>query len=195
MLSFSGRNGIVTGSGSGLGRAASLKLAAEGATVFGVDRSAEANAETAVAAKGLAGRVIARTADVTQEQLVREFVAKAEKEIGAVSFFFNNAGVEGVHKSIVDMRAHEWDKVIAINLRSVFLGLKYVLPAIKRAGGGSIVNTGSILSLKGAVVRSDYVASKHAVIGLTRCAAAEHAKDGKTGFKLTVSVRAQSKLL
>jgi NAD(P)-dependent dehydrogenase (short-subunit alcohol dehydrogenase family) len=108
---------------------------------------------------------------------VSEFVARAE-QLGPVSFFFNNAGVEGVHKTIVDTSADEWDRVMAINLRSVFLGLKYVLPAIKRTGGGSIVNTGSILSLKGAVGRSDYVVSKHALIGLTRCAAAEHAIDG-----------------
>jgi NAD(P)-dependent dehydrogenase (short-subunit alcohol dehydrogenase family) len=172
------RNGIVTGSGSGLGRAVSLKLASEGATVVGVDISEEANAETVQAAKGSPGGIVPYQADVTQELLVKNFVARAEQEVGSISFFFNNAGVEGVHKRIIDTSADEWDRVMLINLRSVFLGLKYVLPAIKRAGGGAIVNTGSILSLKGATGRSDYVASKHAVIGLTRCAASEHARDG-----------------
>jgi NAD(P)-dependent dehydrogenase (short-subunit alcohol dehydrogenase family) len=173
---FSGRTGIVTGGGTGIGRCVAERLAAAGATVVAVGRRKEP-LEQAATRSGGAGRIVAHAADVTDEAAVRGYVARAEA-LGPVSFFFNNAGIGGVHKSIVDTTMDELDRCMAVNFRAAFMGLKYVIPAMRRAGGGQIVNTGSLLALKGTVNRSDYTASKHALLGLTKCAASECAKLG-----------------
>jgi NAD(P)-dependent dehydrogenase (short-subunit alcohol dehydrogenase family) len=179
---FQGLGGVVTGAGSGIGRAVALRIAAAGGSVLVVDLREEAAAETVAEgeARGLPGRLVAHRADVTDAAEVQGYVARARAELGErpLAFFHNNAGVEGVHKSIVDTTEEEWDQVMAINLRAVFLGLKYVIPAMREGGGGAIVNTGSILSVKSAPDRSDYAVSKHGVLGLTRSAAAETAGDG-----------------
>jgi NAD(P)-dependent dehydrogenase (short-subunit alcohol dehydrogenase family) len=104
-------------------------------------------------------------------------IADAEKNIGAISFLFNNAGIGGAHKRIVDLSLAELDEIMGISFRAVFIGMKYGLPAIQRAGGGAVVNCGSLLSFKGAVRRGDYAMAKHAVMALTKTAAGEHAKD------------------
>jgi len=177
VLGFEGRNGIVTGAGTGIGKAATLELAKTGAAVLAVGRRREALDAVEQAAEGMAGRVVPHVADVTDEAQVRGYVERAEAELGPVTFLFNNAGVGGAHKSIIDTTMEELDHCMAVNFRAAFMGLKYVLPAMKRAGGGQVVNNGSLLSLKGAANRSDYTASKHAVLGLTKCAASECAKD------------------
>jgi NAD(P)-dependent dehydrogenase (short-subunit alcohol dehydrogenase family) len=175
---FAGLAAVVTGAGSGIGRAVTLRLAAGGASVLAVDIRPEAAEATSDEAKQLPGRIVAYQADVTSGVEVLGYVRRCVQEFGGLHLFHNNAGVEGVHKSIVDTTEEEWDRMMAINFRSVFLGLKHTIPAIKESGGGAVVNTGSLLSLKAAPNRSDYVASKHAVLGLTRSAAAEYAKDG-----------------
>lgn len=175
---FGGMTAVVTGAGSGIGKAVTLRLAAGGAQVLAVDLREEAAAATAEAAVGLPGHVLAHTADVTSSHEVRGYVERCLTTFGNLRLFHNNAGVEGVHKSIVDTTEDEWDAIMSINFRSVFLGLKYVIPVMKQSGGGAIVNTGSLLSFKAAPNRSDYTASKHAVLGLTRSAACEFAKDG-----------------
>ncbi len=173
---FAGRNGIVTGAGSGIGMAVTTKLAAAGARVLAVGRREPALATLAAGLAAAPGRVVPHVADVTGEAAVRRYVERAERELGPVSFFFNNAGVGGAHKSIVDTTMEELDRTMAVNFRAAFLGVKYVIPAMQRAGGGQIVNNGSLLSLKGGTNRSDYTASKHAVVGLTRAAAVECAR-------------------
>jgi NAD(P)-dependent dehydrogenase (short-subunit alcohol dehydrogenase family) len=166
---------IVTGAGSGLGRAAALTLAGEGATVLGVDL----RPETVEALEPAAGRIVAHGADVTDAAEVRAYVTRARDELGGVDRFFNNAGVGGSHKDLVDLEDDEWDAHMAINLRSAFLGLKHVMRAMIAQGrGGSIVNTGSLLSFKAAPGRGDYTVAKHGVAGLTRTAAAEGARHG-----------------
>jgi NAD(P)-dependent dehydrogenase (short-subunit alcohol dehydrogenase family) len=177
MHSFHNRNGIVTGAGSGIGRAVTLKLVAAGGNVLAVGRRPAAISDLAATSSATGGRILAHTADVAEEAAVRAYVERAERELGPVSFFFNNAGVGGAHKSIVDTTMEELDRTMAVNFRAAFLGIKYVIPAMMRAGGGQIVNNGSLLSLKGGTNRSDYTASKHAVLGLTRSAAVECAKD------------------
>lgn len=172
---FEGRSAIVTGAGSGIGRAVALGLAARGAQVLAVDINLDAAQETA----GLSeGTILAHRADVSQSSEVREYAATAASRHGAPTAFFNNAGVEGVHRSIADTTEEEWLRTVGVNLHGVFWGLKHVLPLMRQAGGGAVVNTGSILSLKAAPDRSDYVATKHAVLGLTKSAASEVAKDG-----------------
>ena len=177
MHSFSGRNGIVTGAGSGIGKAVTEKLVAAGGNVVAVGRTSAPLDALAAGVSGAPGRVVAFVGDVTEERTVKAYVACAERELGPVSFFFNNAGVGGAHKSIVDTTLDELDATMAVNFRAVFLGLKYVIPAMRRAGGGQIANNGSLLSLRGGTNRCDYTASKHAVLGLTRSAAAECARD------------------
>jgi NAD(P)-dependent dehydrogenase (short-subunit alcohol dehydrogenase family) len=175
--SFAGRNGIVTGAGSGIGKAVALKLVAAGAKVLGVSRRAGLLEALAMDLAGAPGRLVPFAADVTEEAAVTAYVEKAESELGPVSFFFNNAGTGGAHKSIVETSVEELDATMALNFRACFLGLKHVIPAMRRAGGGQIVNNGSLLSLRGGTNRADYTASKHAVLGLTRSAAVECAGD------------------
>ena len=177
MDDFHGRNGIVTGAGSGIGRATALRLAKSGAAVLAVGRRAGPLKETAEAARGYDGKVVPKVADVTDEAQVRDMIADAEKQLGTISFMFNNAGIGGAHKAIVDLSLEELDHIMGVSFRAVFIGMKYVLPAIKRAGGGAVVNCGSLLSFKGAVRRGDYAMAKHAVMALTKTAAGEHAKD------------------
>ena len=177
MYDFHGRTGIVTGAGSGIGRATALLLARSGATVIGVGRKPGPLAQTAEVARGSSGKVLPYVVDVTDEEKVRSMIAEAEKNVGAISFQFNNAGIGGAHKAIVDLSLAELDEITNVSFRAVFIGMKYALPAMKRAGGGAVVNCGSLLSFKGAVRRGDYAMAKHAVMALTKTAAGEHAKD------------------
>ncbi|RZT25557.1 NAD(P)-dependent dehydrogenase (short-subunit alcohol dehydrogenase family) [Mycobacterium sp. BK558] len=168
--SFEGKVAIVTGAGSGIGQAVTLELAAHGARVLAVDLNEQSAKDTASQAEG---EVIPFAADVSVAAQVRAYADAAVTLLGPPRLFFNNAGVEGVHKSIADTTEEEWRSVVGVNLDGMFFGLKYVLPLIEQAGGGAVVNTGSILSLKAAPDRSDYVVTKHGVLGLTRTAAAE----------------------
>lgn len=169
---FSDKCAVVTGAGSGIGRAVTLALAAAGASVLAVDLNATAAQQTAT----LGGdRVHPWAADVADSAQVRAYTEAAVSQIGLPQMFFNNAGVEGVHKSIAETTEQEWRRSVGVNLDGVFFGLKYMMPLMQQAGGGAVVNTGSILSLKAAPDRSDYVATKTAVVGLTRSAAAEGA--------------------
>jgi len=169
---------VVTGAASGIGRAVALALAAAGDHVLAVDRNMEGAEETAALAGQSAGSVVAHQADVSDPADVQKYVATAVEKLGPPRKFFNNAGVEGVHKSIEATSVEEWMAVTGVNLHGMFFGLKYVMPHMREAGGGAIVNTGSILSLKAAPDRSDYVATKYAVLGLTLTAAAEGARNG-----------------
>lgn len=178
MGDFDGLGGIVTGAASGIGRAVTLALAGEGASVLAVDIDSKGLNDTVSLGTGLPGNIVPHTADVTIGSEVRGYVEKCMQEFGSLRFFHNNAGIIGASKSIIDTTEEEWDNGIRIMLRSFFLGLKYVLPVMKDHGGGSIVDTGSCLSLKGAVNRSDYVTAKHGILGLTKTAAAEVAAEG-----------------
>jgi 3alpha(or 20beta)-hydroxysteroid dehydrogenase len=174
------RNGpvaIVTGAAGGIGEATSLALAARGATVLAVDVDevgAERSASAVVAAGGTAAAV---RADVSDPDAVAEYVGECERRYGGVDAFFNNAGYEGAIAEIPDYPLEEYERTMAVNVRGVFLGLKHVIPAMRRRGGGSIVNVSSQAGLRGVANLSAYSASKHAVIGLSRGAALEVAPD------------------
>lgn len=183
--SFEGRSAIVTGAGSGIGKAVTLALAAAGAKVLAVDidgDAAKATATEAMATEAMANEaaasVVPHQADVADRAAVFSYAGAATAEHGAPTLFFNNAGVEGVHKSILDTDPADWLRVIDVNLNSMFWGLQAVLPHMVAEGVGAVVNTGSILSLKSAPGRSDYAVTKHAVLGLTRSAASEMAAHG-----------------
>ena len=161
---------IVTGAGGQIGSAVVRRLVAQGIPVLAVDR--DENALDAVASE-LGGLVVAHPADVSDADQVRQYAQAAADQWGTVDRFFNNAGVEGAVAPLVDYPIEEFDRVITVNLRGIFLGLKYVLPII--ADGGAVANTSSSLGLVGAPGLGAYVTSKHAVVGITKVAALEHA--------------------
>ncbi len=166
---------LVTGAGSGIGREAALAFAARGAFVYGVDLNERAAAETQglIAQRGGKGGAI--RVDVSAEAEVAALIARIAAKSGRLDVAFNNAGITGEAHRLEDYPTADFDKVIAINLRSVFLGMKYQLPLMKQGGGGAIVNTASVAALTGPGGMSAYAASKHGVHGLTRVAAMENA--------------------
>ena len=173
---FDGQVAIITGGAGGLGRAVAARLLAEGARVALVDSNED---QLRQVAGELGASALPIRADVTVEQDVIDYVARTVAELGRVDLFFNNAGIEGRMAKIVDTEMADFDRVIAVNLRGVFLGLREVLRAMRSLGsGGAIVNTASIAGLRGSSRLAPYSTSKHAVIGLTKGAAREGAEFG-----------------
>jgi NAD(P)-dependent dehydrogenase (short-subunit alcohol dehydrogenase family) len=168
------RVAVITGAAAGFGRAVATMLAARGAHVVLVDRAAEALHETA---RGIDG-ALPVVADVSQEADVDGYVRAAVERHGRIDMFFNNAGIEGRMAPMTELSVADFDRVLAVNTRGVFLGLRAVLKVMKPQSSGAIVNTASMAGIRGAATFSPYVASKHAVIGLTRCAALEGAPYG-----------------
>jgi len=170
---------IVTGAAGGIGSAVARRLLREGARVALVD----INQSQLEALGGQLGnntdRVLVAPADVTSEADVAGYVRRTLEHFGRVDLFFNNAGVEARIMTIADSDPAEFDRVMAVNVRGVFLGLREVMRILReQASGGAIVNTASIAAHKGAAGAAAYTASKHAVIGLTRVAALEGAEFG-----------------
>lgn len=169
---------LVTGGGAGIGRAACLAFAAAGAKVVCVDRN-PAEGESVVAEIVTdGGQALFVAADVTDAAQVRRYVERTLEDFARIDVFVNNAGIEGAVVPLVDYPEDTFDRVMAVNVRGVFLGLKYVLPVMQSQRAGVVINTGSTGSHVGATGVAAYVASKHAVLGLTRCAALEVAGDG-----------------
>ena len=155
-----------------------MRLAGEGARIAAVDVSKPGLAETVAAVERAGGQAIALEADVTRDADVERYVRAAREQLGRVDAFFNNAGILGETKPITDYSEATFDRVIAINLKGVWLGLSYVGAAMKAQGGGAIVNTASIAGLTGTPGLVAYTASKHAVVGMTRTAAMEFSRHG-----------------
>jgi 2,5-dichloro-2,5-cyclohexadiene-1,4-diol dehydrogenase 1 len=161
---------IVTGAGSGIGRAAAQIFAADGARVALFDRDTDSNEET----RGLIGDAArAWTCDVADEASVAHSVAGVVDVFGRLDGAFNNAGIEMANKLVSDLDAADWSRMMGINLTGVFLCMKYQTQAMQATGGGAIVNNSSGDGIIGAPYASDYVAAKHGVVGLTRAAACE----------------------
>ncbi|MEE4146100.1 MAG: SDR family oxidoreductase [Halieaceae bacterium] len=166
---------LVTGGGSGIGRAAALAFAGEGASVVVVDVDAEQGHATVKAIEQAGGQAMFIRADVSQRADVEAMVLKAVEVYGKLDCAFNNAGIEGaVGLPVVDYPEDTWDRVIDINLKGVWLCMKYELAQMLKQGGGAIVNTASIAGLVGGTFGSAYYASKHGVVGLTKAAAIEY---------------------
>jgi NAD(P)-dependent dehydrogenase (short-subunit alcohol dehydrogenase family) len=166
---LTGKRIIVTGAAGDIGSAAADRLIAAGAHVIAVDRRADAVHEV-VSRLRMSGSADALVADVTKEADVANYCAQAASA-GPVHGLFNNAGIEGEYHRIEEYPAAIFDQVMAVNVRGVFLGLRYILPVL--GPGGAVVNTASIAGLVGSPGISAYIASKHAVIGLTRASAVE----------------------
>jgi meso-butanediol dehydrogenase / (S,S)-butanediol dehydrogenase / diacetyl reductase len=168
---------IITGGGSGIGRASALVFAQEGARLAIADKRA-ASAENVVAECTRKGaEAIAVEVDVANAAAVERMVARTLEKFGRLDVLVNNAGY-GITGSVVETDPDAWDALIAVNVRGVFLCSKYAIPAMKRSGGGAIVNTASVVAAVGIANRAAYCASKGAVAALTRAIAVDHVADG-----------------
>ena len=168
---------LVTGGGSGLGRATVQALAREGAKVLVADLNLESAHETVTMVAETGGEASAFAMDVTIAAQVEAMVQTTVERYGRLDCAFNNAGIPGkVGTSVIDYEEEDWDRVIAVDLKGVWLGMKYELKQMLKQGSGVVVNTASIAGLVGLVGSSPYVASKHGVVGLTKTAALEFAQ-------------------
>jgi NAD(P)-dependent dehydrogenase (short-subunit alcohol dehydrogenase family) len=177
-MTFSGRTAVVTGAAGGIGRAAALRFAGAGAAVHLVDRDPAGLDDTLQAVRDAGGSATATVADVTDPDEVSGYVDAAVQAHGRIDAFFNNAGIEGPVAPIAQYPVDAFAAVLAVNLTGVFLGLRHVLPVMLDQGAGAIVNTGSLASERGLPGTGAYNATKHAVLGLTRTAAAEVGASG-----------------
>lgn len=177
-IDFAGRTGIVTGAASGIGKAVAEGYAACGGTVIVSDLRQEAAQKVSDAITAAGGSALAFAADVALERDVEALVRFAEDRTGSLSHIVNNAGIGGAQAPTGEYPVEAWRKVIDVNLTGVFLGMRFAIPAMKRAGGGAIVNVSSILGSVGLANSPAYVAAKHGVNGLTKAGALEHAGDG-----------------
>lgn len=173
---ITGKVAVITGGAGGIGEAVARRLGVEGAHLVLVDIDREA---VQAAAKRLGSDTIGVDADVSTEAGVESYVEAALQEHGRIDLFFNNAGIEGRSLPIIDADIEWFDRVIAVNLRGVYLGLQHVLRTMRDQGnGGAIVNTSSVAGLRGFAGLAPYTASKHGVMGLTKAAAIEAAEFG-----------------
>src|SRR5688572_8960982 len=176
MNGFKGKVAFVTGAANGIGRAAALAFVREGASVALADVSDPGNQETARMIEDLGGRALALKCDVTRAEDVTTALAKTVEAFGRLDFAFNNAGIEPRKAApTAEYEEEEWNRIIDINLRGVFLCMKHEIPLILKQGGGAIVNTSSgagIIGIKGSPA---YTAAKHGLLGLTKSAALDYA--------------------
>jgi len=172
---FEGKVAFVTGAASGIGRAAALAFAREGASVVVSDVSEQNVRGTARMIEELGGRALAVGCDVTRTEDIKAVLDKTVDAFGRLDVAFNNAGVENEVKPMADVTEEEWDRILAVNLRGVFLCMKYEVPLMLEQGGGAIVNASSGAGVKGFAGGAAYVAAKHGVVGLTKSAALDYA--------------------
>jgi NAD(P)-dependent dehydrogenase (short-subunit alcohol dehydrogenase family) len=175
---FDGKVALVTGASAGIGRATALAFAEQGAKVVVADIAVEGGEETVRQINGVGGEAIFVKADMLQTSEIEALVRTTVETYGRLDYAHNNAGIEGALTTTVDYPEDIWNRVLAINLTSVWLCMKYEIPEMLKQGGGAIVNTASILGLVGYVTTPAYTASKHGVVGLTKVAAMEYATQG-----------------
>jgi NAD(P)-dependent dehydrogenase (short-subunit alcohol dehydrogenase family) len=178
-----GKAALITGGGGGIGRAAALAFAREGALVAVADIATAAAAETVAQVAAAGGRALALGGEVARDPDVREMVADAVAAFGRLDCAFNNAGIAGWQADAAGNKTADWseqafDRLIAVNLKGVWLCMKHELVQMQAQGGGVIVNTASIAGLVGLPAACAYVAAKHGVVGLTKTAALEYADVG-----------------
>ena len=178
-MRLAGKSALITGAGSGIGRQTALRFAREGAAVAAVDIDDGAGSETAAMISETGERAFSTRADVSQAQDCRRMVAEAEEAFGRLDVLFNNAGISHLEDGgAVDTDEAVWEQTMNVNLKGVFLGCKYGIPALRRSGGGSVINTASFVALLGAATpQIAYTASKGGVLALSRELAVVHARD------------------
>ena len=171
---------LITGAGSGIGKETALLFAAEGAAIVAVDLNTQATDAVVAAVQAAGGRAISVSADVSKAADCEAMVQAAESTYGKLNIMFNNAGVSHADDDdAISTSEAVWDFTFAVNVKGVFLGCKYGVPALRRAGGGSIINTASFVAILGAATpQLAYTASKGAVLSMSRELAAIHAREG-----------------
>ena len=177
-MKFDGKVALITGGGGGIGRATAIAFAERGAKVFLVDADAASGEATAGIVRQNGGDATFLRADVTSSADTQAYVQACLAAYGRIDCFFNNAGIEGRLTPMPDYDEAVFDRVIAVNVKGVFLGMKYVLPVMQKLGSGSIVNTASTAGLFGSPGMIAYVGSKHAVMGMTKVASIDVARSG-----------------
>lgn len=170
---FEGKSGLVTGAGGGIGRATAIAFAREGAQVVCADIDQQGGQETIEIIESAGGQATYIRTDVSKMADVKAAVELVSQRYGKLDFAHNNAGIDGEFVTLEDCSEENFDHVIGVNLKSVWAGLKYEFAAMRKNGGGAIVNTGSTASMFGYRTMTHYVASKHGVAGLTKGAALE----------------------
>jgi NAD(P)-dependent dehydrogenase (short-subunit alcohol dehydrogenase family) len=175
---FAGRGILVTGAGSGIGRAAAQLFANEGGRVVVVDQDENEAQATVTSIRQAGGEALAIGADVSREADCRGMVERALAAYGRLHVAFNNAGIGASGFAVADEEEVTWSRLIDVNLKGIFLAMKYEIPAMVSAGGGAIVNTASVAGLVGERGIGAYSASKHGVVGLTRTAALDYIGQG-----------------
>ncbi|MBC2885145.1 glucose 1-dehydrogenase [Ochrobactrum sp. CM-21-5] len=166
---------LITGGTSGIGEAAVRLFAKEGAKVVVAARRADQGEKIVQEVRERGGEAIFVQTDVSRAEDCRNAVARTVEAFGRLDIAFNNAGIEVLGKTIVEHEEEEWDRLMGINLKGVFLSMKYEIPEMLKSGGGAIVNTSSVLGLVGMPGLAAYEAAKHGLIGLGKCAALEFA--------------------
>ncbi|UTR12684.1 glucose 1-dehydrogenase [Evansella sp. LMS18] len=180
MNRYENKTVIITGGGSGLGKAAAVRVAQEGANLVLVDLNSEAleGSKKEILEAVPEAQVELVEANVAKEEDVKNYVQVTKEKFGRIDGFFNNAGIEGKQNLTEDFGSDEFRKVVDINLNGVFYGMKYVLEVMKEQGSGSVVNTASVGGIRGVGNQSGYAASKHGVVGLTKNSAIEYGQFG-----------------
>ena len=178
MKEFEGKVALVTGGGSGIGRATALAFAREGAQVVIGNRNVQRGEETVTMIQKAGGTATFKRTDVLVTKDIEALVEHAVKEYGGLDLAFNNAGVEGDVAPLTEQTEANYDAVMDVNVKGVWLSMKYEIPRMLERGGGSIVNCSSVAGLIGFPNMAPYFASKHAVIGLTKVAALEYSAKG-----------------
>ena len=179
MHDFTDKVALITGGGAGIGRATALAFARAGAKVVIGNRGAERGAETVKLIEAAGGTAVFQKTDVSVASEVEALVARAVSEFGAVDCAFNNAGILTPLRNIEEQTEEDFDRAMAINAKGVWLAMKYEIKQMLKQGGGAIVNNASVAGVLGSGRGvANYVASKHAVVGLTKAAALENARRG-----------------
>jgi len=175
---FDGKSVIVTGGGSGIGRAAALAFAAEGARIVVADLNQPSGEATVREVRADGGEAAFARTDVSRAADCAAMVESAVKLYGRLDIAFNNAGINIAVAPIADVDEQDWTRILSVNLTGVFLCMKHEIPAMRRTGGGAIINTASVGGVIGTAGVTAYCATKHAVVGLTKSAALDHIADG-----------------
>jgi NAD(P)-dependent dehydrogenase (short-subunit alcohol dehydrogenase family) len=177
MRKLEGKVAVITGAASGMGRGTAIRFASEGASVVIADLNQEGGESVVRECKENGGNAVFQKTDVASEESIKSAIDRAVNEFGRLDITFNNAGIGGALGPLENITVTDWDRTFAILLRSVFLGIKHSVPAMRKAGGGSIISTASVAGLRGGAGPLVYSVAKAGVVHLTKCAAIDYGRE------------------